>query len=78
MYIIVCNFLEDVLSTSQATWFSPDGNHLAFASFDDTEVETYSYYYYVDKIDPEDLYPEKIDLKYPKVSRAWYLCNFKG
>ncbi|RVE53280.1 hypothetical protein evm_002113 [Chilo suppressalis] len=53
--------------TGQATWFSPDGNYLAFASFNDTEVGTYSYYYYEDKSDPDDLYPELVNLKYPKV-----------
>ncbi|XP_038216477.1 apoptotic chromatin condensation inducer in the nucleus-like [Zerene cesonia] len=60
---------EDVMYTGQATWFSPDGKYLAFASFNDTLVETYSYYYYEDKSDPEDLYPELVDLKYPKVGR---------
>ncbi|VVC90329.1 unnamed protein product [Leptidea sinapis] len=61
---------EDVMYTGQATWFSPDGNYLAFASFDDTQVESYSYYYYVDKSDPDDVYPELVDLKYPKVGRT--------
>ncbi|GBP92887.1 Venom dipeptidyl peptidase 4 [Eumeta japonica] len=58
---------EDVMYTGQATWFSTQGTYLAFASFDDTLVKSYSYYYYVDKSDPDDLYPELIDLKYPKV-----------
>lgn len=53
--------------TGQATWFSTDGSYLAFATFNDTEVESYSYYYFVDKSDPDDLYPELVDLKYPKV-----------
>ncbi|XP_050361883.1 uncharacterized protein LOC126781104 [Nymphalis io] len=61
---------EDVMYTGEATWFSPDGNYLAFASYDDTLVETYSYYYYVDKSDPDDLYPELVHLKYPKVGRV--------
>ncbi|CAG5056646.1 unnamed protein product [Parnassius apollo] len=61
---------EDVMYTGQATWFSTDGSYLAFASFNDTEVESYSYYYYVDKSDPDDLYPELVDLKYPKVGRT--------
>ncbi|XP_064076600.1 uncharacterized protein LOC113394453 [Vanessa tameamea] len=61
---------EDVMYTGQATWFSPDGIYLAFASYDDTLVETYSYYYYVDKSDPDDLYPELFHLKYPKVGRV--------
>ncbi|XP_047987143.1 uncharacterized protein LOC125226995 [Leguminivora glycinivorella] len=58
---------EDVMYTGQATWFNPTGSHLAFASYDDTDVGTYSYYYFVDKTDPEDLYPELFHLKYPKV-----------
>ncbi|CAG4968445.1 unnamed protein product [Colias eurytheme] len=61
---------EDVMYTGQATWFSPDGRYLAFASFNDTLVETYSYYYYEDKSNPDDLYPELVDLKYPKVGRT--------
>ncbi|XP_075991769.1 uncharacterized protein LOC142987103 [Anticarsia gemmatalis] len=60
---------EDVMYTGQATWFSTQGSYLAFATYDDTEVESYSYYYYVDKSDPDDLYPELVDLKYPKVGR---------
>ncbi|KAJ2944624.1 hypothetical protein O0L34_g3977 [Tuta absoluta] len=60
---------EDVMSTGRATWFSTDGSYLAFASFDDTEVDTYSYYHWVDKQDPDDLYPELKNLKYPKVGR---------
>ncbi|XP_063617877.1 uncharacterized protein LOC134790840 [Cydia splendana] len=58
---------EDVMYTGQATWFNPTGTYLAFASYNDTEVGSYSYYYYVDKTDPDDLYPELFDLKYPKV-----------
>ncbi|KAI8427635.1 hypothetical protein MSG28_002118 [Choristoneura fumiferana] len=61
---------EDVMYTGQATWFNPDGSYLAFASYNDTEVESYSYYYFVDKSDPEDLYPELVDLKYPKTIEA--------
>lgn len=53
--------------TGVATWFSTRGTYLAFASYNDTLVETYSYYHFVDKSDPDDVYPELIDLKYPKV-----------
>uniref|UniRef100_A0A2A4JET8 Venom dipeptidyl peptidase 4 n=1 Tax=Heliothis virescens TaxID=7102 RepID=A0A2A4JET8_HELVI len=60
---------EDVMYTGQATWFSTEGSYLAFATYDDTLVESYSYYYYVDKTDEDDLYPELVDLKYPKVGR---------
>lgn len=73
-------FTEDVMYTGQATWFSTQGSYLAFATFNDTEVGTYSYYYYVDKSDPDDLYPELVDLKYPKVnvfiySKYFFLSN---
>ncbi|XP_063839135.1 uncharacterized protein LOC135088176 [Ostrinia nubilalis] len=61
---------EDVMYTGQATWFSTDGSYLAFASFNDTLVESYSYYYYEEKSDPDDVYPELVDLKYPKVGRT--------
>ncbi|KAL4715115.1 hypothetical protein ACJJTC_012162 [Scirpophaga incertulas] len=57
---------EDVLYTGQATWFSPDGRYLAFASFDDTLVNSYSYYYYQEMSDPDDIYTELFELKYPK------------
>lgn len=58
--------------TGQATWFSTSGSYLAFATFDDTEVESYYYYYYEDKTDRDDLYPEILDLKYPKVKISSY------
>ncbi|CAH2243101.1 jg14397 [Pararge aegeria aegeria] len=61
---------EDVMYTGQATWFSKDGRYLAFASYNDTLVESYSYYYFEDKSDPDDVYPELVDLKYPKVGRT--------
>lgn len=60
---------EDVMYTGQATWFSTGGSYLAFATYDDTRVESYSYYYYDDKTDKDDPYPELVDLKYPKVGR---------
>ncbi|XP_059059446.1 uncharacterized protein LOC131852737 [Achroia grisella] len=60
---------EDVMYTGQATWFSTQGSYLAFATFNDTEVETYSWYHYTNTSDPDDLYPELYHLKYPKVGR---------
>ncbi|KAJ8729568.1 hypothetical protein PYW08_001149 [Mythimna loreyi] len=60
---------EDVMYTGQATWFSTGGSYLAFATYDDTKVESYSYYYYADKAGNDFLYPELVDLKYPKVGR---------
>ncbi|KAF9412318.1 hypothetical protein HW555_009156 [Spodoptera exigua] len=62
---------EDVMYTGQATWFSTAGSYLAFATYDDTGVEDYSYYYYTDSDNDgkEFLYPKLFSLRYPKVDR---------
>uniref|UniRef100_A0A1A9WX87 Venom dipeptidyl peptidase 4 n=1 Tax=Glossina brevipalpis TaxID=37001 RepID=A0A1A9WX87_9MUSC len=57
---------EEVLSNSNALWWSPDGSKLLVGWFNDTDVETYKYFVYGDANDPEDQYPTEIDLKYPK------------
>lgn len=57
---------EEVLGSDAAAWISKDGKYLAYASFDDTEVETFTYEIYGDgKGDYQ--YPEEVHLKYPKV-----------
>ncbi|KAK4880661.1 hypothetical protein RN001_008807 [Aquatica leii] len=45
-------------------WFSPNGNRLAFAHFDDTDVSDFHYILYGESYDQ---YPSVITLKYPKV-----------
>lgn len=35
--------LEDILRSPQALWTSPDGTHLMYATFNDTEVRTLTY-----------------------------------
>lgn len=57
---------EEVLGSDAAAWISPDGKYLAYASFDDTEVETFTYEIYGDG-KGEYQYPEEVKLKYPKV-----------
>lgn len=57
---------EEVLGSDAAAWFSPDGKYLAYASFNDTEVETFTYEIYGDG-KGEYQYPEEVHLKYPKV-----------
>lgn len=57
---------EEVLGSDAAAWISHDGKYLAYASFDDTDVETFTYEIYGDgKGDYQ--YPEEVHLKYPKV-----------
>ncbi|KAL9926868.1 venom dipeptidyl peptidase 4 [Glossina fuscipes] len=57
---------EEVLSNSNALWWSPDGSKLLVGWFNDTDVETYKYFIYGEANDPEDQYPTEVDLKYPK------------
>jgi dipeptidyl-peptidase-4 len=60
---------EEVLGSDAAAWISPDGKYLAYASFDDTNVETFTYEIYGDG-KGEYQYPEEVKLKYPKVGTA--------
>lgn len=57
---------EEILATSAAMWFSPDGNQLAYVKFVDTNVEEFTYYMYGEPGEIEDQYPEAIKLRYPK------------
>lgn len=51
-----------MLGSGGALWFSPNGNKIAIASFDDTEVEEFTYLMY-----DEDQYEKEVRLRYPKV-----------
>lgn len=53
--------VEEVLGSGGALWFSPDGNKIAIARFDDTLVEEFTYILY------EDQYEREVALRYPKV-----------
>ncbi len=53
---------EEVLGSGGALWFSPNGNKIAIASFNDTNVEEFTYILY------EDQYEKEVALRYPKVS----------
>ncbi|XP_046425716.1 venom dipeptidyl peptidase 4-like [Neodiprion fabricii] len=57
---------EEVLSAGSALWFSPDGQRLVIASFNDTDVLEAEYFYYGEPGDLQYQYPEKVTLKYPK------------
>lgn len=52
------------MATNVATWFSPNGNHVAFLRTDDTLVQEYHLPYYM-KFGTTS-YPTQVDLKYPK------------
>jgi dipeptidyl peptidase IV, putative (fragment) len=59
---------EEILSSSDAIWWSPDGSKLCFASFNDSLVDTVSYSIYGNDLNQP--YPSIFDLKYPKVSKT--------
>ncbi|XP_037044389.1 venom dipeptidyl peptidase 4-like isoform X1 [Bradysia coprophila] len=55
---------EEVLGSGGALWFSPNGQKIAIGSFDDTEVEEFTYVLY------EDQYEKEVALRYPKPGRV--------
>jgi dipeptidyl-peptidase 4 len=58
---------EEVFSSKKTLWFSPDAKYLAYLSFDETGVETYTIPYYMDDGPFAPPYPREIYLRYPKV-----------
>ncbi|KAF9977561.1 hypothetical protein BGZ73_005690 [Actinomortierella ambigua] len=57
---------EEVYSSTNALWWSPDGTALAFLRFDETEVPEFHYPIFMDgKLEAPD-YPRDIMMKYPK------------
>ncbi|XP_078045888.1 venom dipeptidyl peptidase 4 [Augochlora pura] len=57
---------EEVLSSATALWFSPDGSHLAFATYNDTGVRDMAMLYYGRPGVLADQYPKEVKIKYPK------------
>lgn len=58
---------EEVFASAVAMWYSPDGQSLAFATFNDTVVKDMAYFYYGTPGSLENQYPTQVKLKYPKV-----------
>jgi dipeptidyl-peptidase-4 len=57
---------EEIIESRSAMWFSPDGTHLAFLSFDDSEVPFYTVPYYMDGQKYPRAYPKENSIRYPK------------
>ncbi|CRK23693.1 hypothetical protein BN1723_013084 [Verticillium longisporum] len=58
---------EEIFGDKKALWFSPDGEYVAYLSFDETGVETFTIPYYMDGQKTAPVYPRELDLRYPKV-----------
>ncbi|XP_034176529.2 venom dipeptidyl peptidase 4 isoform X2 [Osmia lignaria lignaria] len=57
---------EEVLASPWAMWFSPDGKHLAFVTFNDTNVKEIVIPKYGTPGSIENQYPSEQKIKYPK------------
>ncbi|XP_076242870.1 venom dipeptidyl peptidase 4 isoform X2 [Calliopsis andreniformis] len=57
---------EEVLASAVALWFSPDGSHLAFATYNDSRVQDVAMLYYGKPGTMENQYPSEVKIKYPK------------
>ncbi|XP_068083268.1 venom dipeptidyl peptidase 4 [Anabrus simplex] len=57
---------EEVFSSNSALWFSPNGQKLAYASFNDSLTRVMSIPYYGSPTVLEFQYPRAINLRYPK------------
>ncbi|KAG5325464.1 VDDP4 peptidase, partial [Pseudoatta argentina] len=53
---------EEVFGSATAMWFSPDGQHLAFATFNDTVVKDMAYFHYGTPGSLEDQYPTEVKI----------------
>ncbi len=58
---------EEIFGARSTFWFSPDGEALAYLSFNETGVETFTVEYYMDNQKIAPVYPHELDLRYPKV-----------
>ncbi|XP_066432034.1 dipeptidyl peptidase 4-like isoform X2 [Eleutherodactylus coqui] len=54
---------EEMFSTNNAIWWSPNGQMLSYAVFNDTEVPIIEYTFYGDE---SEQYPQTIHIPYPK------------
>lgn len=61
---LLLSFVEEILNSNSALWFSPDGRKLAYASLNDTLVGTVAIPHY----GAHQQYPTMHNLRYPKVS----------
>nr|CAD7439496.1 unnamed protein product [Timema bartmani] len=68
---------EEVFGSGSAFWISPSGDSLAFAVFNDTEVNEFSYFLYGTPGDLEDQYVTLRTIKYPKSGTTNPHVSFK-
>lgn len=57
-------YVEEMLESDHAVWWSPDGGRLLYVEFSDISVPTFSFPLYGPE---QQLYPEIENIAYPKV-----------
>ncbi|PKS05194.1 hypothetical protein jhhlp_008562 [Lomentospora prolificans] len=58
---------EEIFGDRSTLWFSPDAEYLAFLSFNETGVGTFTVPYYMNGQEVAPTYPKELELRYPKV-----------
>lgn len=58
---------EEIFGDRYTLWWSPDGTQIAYLSFNETGVGTFSIPYYMNNKKYPPPYPRELDLRYPKV-----------
>ncbi|KAL2022510.1 hypothetical protein VTK56DRAFT_5117 [Thermocarpiscus australiensis] len=58
---------EEILGSNYALWYSPDGEYIAYLSFNETGVGTFTIPYFMDNQKIAPPYPRELKLRYPKV-----------
>ena len=58
---------EEIFGDRYTLWFSPDASLIAFLSFNETGVGTFTIPYYMDDQPVAPPYPNELELRYPKV-----------
>ncbi|XP_065200255.1 venom dipeptidyl peptidase 4 isoform X2 [Planococcus citri] len=71
VYNGLCDWVyeEEIFSDTKAMWFSPDGKKLAYATFDDSKVDTMTIPFYGEPGAIDSQYPGVLNLRYPKPGR---------
>ncbi|KAH6624134.1 dipeptidyl peptidase IV N-terminal region-domain-containing protein [Chaetomium sp. MPI-SDFR-AT-0129] len=58
---------EEIFGSNNVLWYSPDGAYIAFLTFNETGVETFTIPYYMANQKVAPSYPRELPLRYPKV-----------
>lgn len=59
-----------IMKKQRAFWWSPEGNRIAFVTFNDSNVDTIIYPKYGSFSDPNNLFTELIKSKFPRAGQA--------